>query len=61
MVRSFRKSKYLGDHSLIFLSDILRQSIGILRAEEKISDIFGTKIHYDTNLLSIAIPNKEVL
>ncbi len=50
--------RFLGDNSIIFLSDILSQSLGVLNAEEQIEKAFGVRPRYDTYLISVALPNR---
>ena len=45
-----------GDRTAIFLSDILRQALGIVQVEAKLSKIFMSNFYYDTGIIAFARP-----
>lgn len=56
--KTFRKFDYPGDTSVVFLSDILSQAIGIVSAQKKIEAVFGTPAFYDAHLIPCTTVNR---
>lgn len=51
MKKSQRVPRFPGDRATIFIGDVILQSLGVTRASEKIREVFGTPIVYDTPVL----------
>ena len=49
--------KQPGDKAAVFLADILRQSLGVVQAQDRISQVFGVPARYDTTVISCAVPD----
>jgi hypothetical protein len=51
MKKSQRVPRFPGDRATIFIGDVILQSLGVTRASEKIREVFGAPIIYDTPVL----------
>jgi hypothetical protein len=52
MKKTQRVPRFAGDRAAIFIGDIILQSLGVIQASEKIREVFGTSVVYDTRVLS---------
>ena len=51
--KSRRVNRFPGDQGAIFLGDVISQSLGVLKAADKIREVFGVRANYDTRVLCI--------
>ena len=42
----------LGDAAATFLNDLLLHAMGVIRAQDRIADIYGVNVHYDSDVIS---------
>jgi len=56
-IKTSRQDNHPGDKAVIFLSDIMRQAIGVIQTQKRIQDVFGISARYDTPIISCASPD----
>jgi hypothetical protein len=49
-----------GDSAIIFLRDIFSDSLGFLRTQDRIRDLFEIDLHYDASLIGCVWPGSEL-
>jgi hypothetical protein len=56
VVHCISATKYPGDCSISFVSDVIGMSLGVLSAEERITAVWRVPIHYDPYVISCTRP-----
>lgn len=51
--RSDRPARFPGDRAALFIGDVILQSLGVIQSADRIREIFGTSVTYDTGVLEI--------
>ena len=48
-----RPARFPGDRAAFFIGDVILQSLGVIQSADRIREIFGTAVTYDTGVLEI--------
>lgn len=51
--KTHRPARFPGDRAAFFIGDVILQSLGVIQSSDRIREIFGTPVTYDTGVLEI--------